>query len=148
MADTAAIREQHVKHEMGQCVHFNGIQHDKCRAGVAYRELFGNEPGWAKHLCCLGDKESPTTCGSAHFPTREEAEKEVDEFEARMDRFSKALRAAKDDAKAHGLKKGSGGYGNVKCPNCEDGQIKYSVASYNGHMHAACSTPHCASWME
>lgn len=57
------------------------------------------------------------------------------------------MAAAKQHAKSLGLKRGSGGRGQCKCPNCE-GEISYSVASVNGHMHARCSTPQCVSFME
>jgi hypothetical protein len=61
--------------------------------------------------------------------------------------FLRAVKAAKDHAKTVGLKKGHGGIGETKCPNCE-GTIKYSVASVNGHMWGSCSTEGCAKWME
>jgi ribosomal protein S27E len=59
-----------------------------------------------------------------------------------------ALGAAKDDAKAHGLGRGHGGTGSVKCPSCENGTIRYSVAGVNGHMHACRTTKGCVAWME
>jgi hypothetical protein len=38
--------------------------------------------------------------------------------------------------------------GQMKCPCCEGGTLGFSVAGYNGHIHARCSTPGCANWME
>jgi len=40
------------------------------------------------------------------------------------------------------------GSGNMKCPVCETGNLRYSRAAYNGHIHATCSTEGCVSWME
>jgi hypothetical protein len=35
----------------------------------------------------------------------------------------------------------------IDCPNC-DGTLTFGGNSYNGHVHAKCSTPDCCSWME
>lgn len=59
-----------------------------------------------------------------------------------------AVNAAHKDAKSRGLGKGSGGYGELLCPVCKTGILKYSVASYNGHIHGSCSTDGCVRWME
>ncbi|MDH5297883.1 MAG: hypothetical protein OEV91_02590 [Desulfobulbaceae bacterium] len=37
---------------------------------------------------------------------------------------------------------------SVDCPCCETGKLFYSISSYNGHIHAACDTGKCVSWME
>lgn len=65
-----------------------------------------------------------------------------------VDKFMKAHRAAKDHAKQQGLGRGNGGQGRMPCPAGCGGELRYSVASVNGHMHAACSTKGCVSWME
>lgn len=64
-----------------------------------------------------------------------------------MENFLAALKAVSVDAKERGLKKGSGGHGEIKCPNCP-GTIRYSVASVNGHIWACCSTPNCVRWIQ
>ena len=137
-----------IKREMTTCRHFNGVFiNDTCRAGVNYHELLGSGPGCFKALPCLS-KPDAISCARAEFRTREEAEREITDQDAQMVRFELAFRAAKANARENGLKQGNGGIGSLKCPNCADGKIRYSVASVNGHMHAACSTPHCVSWME
>jgi hypothetical protein len=40
------------------------------------------------------------------------------------------------------------GQGSIKCPICNLGELRYSRASYNGHVHARCSNKTCVSWME
>ncbi len=40
------------------------------------------------------------------------------------------------------------GSGSMDCPICKTGSLRYSRDSYNGHIHAACSTPICVRWME
>lgn len=40
------------------------------------------------------------------------------------------------------------GSGFMACPVCSEGKLRYSRASYNGHVHAHCSTSGCVSWMQ
>lgn len=40
------------------------------------------------------------------------------------------------------------GAGEMDCPVCKTGRLRYSRAAYNGHVHAACSTDNCVRWME
>lgn len=71
-----------VESEMAKCIHFTGIQHDTCAAGVNYGRLLGGPRfGWAKHLPCLSDPEA-IACEQCRFPTREEAEATVREMDA------------------------------------------------------------------
>ncbi len=37
--------------------------------------------------------------------------------------------------------------GIIECPKCK-GQLYYTVASINGHVHASCKTEKCLNWME
>lgn len=44
---------------------------------------------------------------------------------------------------------GQRGIANViPCPACGTGQLHYSVARSNGHIHARCSTPGCVTFMQ
>lgn len=40
------------------------------------------------------------------------------------------------------------GAGEMECPVCKTGKLRYSRAAYNGHVHARCSTDGCVAWME
>ena len=80
--------------------------------------------------------------------TQEESEAREAQIDAAIAKMTLAVPAAKEDAKKNGFRKGNGGAGSVPCPICQTGQLRYSVAGYNGHMHAACTTPNCMSWME
>jgi hypothetical protein len=40
------------------------------------------------------------------------------------------------------------GAGEMECPVCKTGKLRYSRAAYNGHVHARCSTDDCVAWME
>ncbi len=46
------------------------------------------------------------------------------------------------------IKKSGDNLGCIKCPECKDGKLYYTVASSNGHCHGQCSTKGCLSWME
>lgn len=141
------IRERFIKSAMDSCRHFNGIQNKKCQAGIEY-EAEGHSklmmPCIPKHI--NGRETWP--CSLFEIMSVADAEKEADERIIIMNRGANARRAAHDDAKAKGLGKGHGGYGSIPCPSGCGGTLRYSVASYNGHMHGKCSTQGCVSWME
>jgi hypothetical protein len=40
------------------------------------------------------------------------------------------------------------GNGTMPCPICGTGKLNYWRKSYNGHVHAACETIDCISWVE
>src|ERR1051326_3435555 len=148
-----SVREQLIANDLTRCVHFTGTVNETCKAGVNYRAVVGGpDLGWGTRLPCHGvfEREGVERVGCEHLhkPTLEEAERRVDESERRMAILALAHKAAKDDARAKGFKKGHGGVGELACPICDGGRLRYSVAGYNGHMHAACSTKGCASWME
>ena len=72
---------------------------------------------------------------------------EAAELSERFAKTIEAMAACKTDAKAKGFKMGNGGRGKIDCPVCH-GDLRYSVASVNGHMWGACSTEGCVRWME
>jgi hypothetical protein len=40
------------------------------------------------------------------------------------------------------------GSGQMSCPVCNTGTLRYSRDLSNGHVHARCSTEGCVAWME
>ena len=147
----AEQREKSILRIMATCAHFTGVQHETCKAGVNYHEQFGTGMGCFASIACTQayprDDFPMKECPSVQYPNREEAEAEESDREMRSKRCMEAMRAAHADAEAKGFKKGNGGASSMKCPLCETGELRYSVASYNGHMHAGC-TSGCVSWME
>ena len=72
-----STRRDTVEAEMSKCVHFTGIQHDICAAGVNYRALVGGPDfGWARKIPCLSEPGA-VPCASLRLPTLEEAEAKV-----------------------------------------------------------------------
>jgi hypothetical protein len=84
--------EEKVQQEMNRCIHFNGVQHDKCEAGVNYHELLGDGPGCFAHLPCLKDDSGTVVCPKREFCSRETAETNVNEHEAHIKQFLEDLR--------------------------------------------------------
>jgi isoaspartyl peptidase/L-asparaginase-like protein (Ntn-hydrolase superfamily) len=39
-------------------------------------------------------------------------------------------------------------FGKFPCPACGTGTVSYVRSRSNGHLHAACSTPHCFAVMQ
>lgn len=72
---------------MNRCIHFNGIVNETCNAGVSYKELLGDEAGWAAHMPCLRDEKSSVKCALASFLSLEQARKEIDEQDVRITEF-------------------------------------------------------------
>ena len=132
----------------GRCKHFNGTSKGVCEAGVEYRSVRDeSKQGSRAQYPCFREGEC-LACASRSLPTAEEAKAQANEIESHSAKMLAGLYAAKSDASAKGLKKGNGGQSECKCPVCEGGTIKYSVASINGHMWAKCTTDKCCAWME
>lgn len=140
------LKQQFVRSAQESCRHFNGIQNKMCNAGITYQESTIAEvmPCIPKHV----NGRATWSCALFEIMSQADAEKEAEGWVASVERMTKARHAAKDDAKAKGLGKGRGGAGSIPCPSCDGGTLRYSVASYNGHMHGRCSTLGCVSWME
>ena len=124
--------------ELATCRHFNGIQNETCRAGVRLSEMRdATGPGMARWPC-LG--ECAKTCAKRELRTEAEIDAEEAEFQRRFALVVPARAAIKATKLASGT---------IDCPLCQKpGALAFRVSSYNGHVHAACSTPNCLSWME
>lgn len=126
-----------------RCKHFNGTQHQTCKAGIAYADVktidktaVGRPP---LHLPCLGECD---TCPSREYSTPEEIA--AQEAEA-MKYISAVMIAMPAVKRAVGRQRGAAG--NMTCPVCKTGTLAYFVAR-NRHTSGACSTPDCVQWIE
>ena len=123
------------------CKHYRArFYHDTCNAGVAYADFMEVRP---LRFPCFESHGCPEKCALVEFPTPEEEalkEAELQELLARIGIVRTAIVEA------------TGGKwdvaGEIPCPCCEGGTVRYGVSGYNGHMRAGCSTPHCVSWQE
>jgi hypothetical protein len=140
---TPEIKQKCAERRTGQCRHFNGVQHGSCRVGIRYHDV---EP-----LPCLPqllNGRTPALCAQFSAITPGEARAEAEQWAEAVQRCVIGRSAASDHAKERGFGRGHGGVGEVPCPVCGAGTIRYSVAGYNGHMHGRCTTKGCVSWME
>ena len=63
--------------------------------------------------------------------------------------FAKVMQARNAIVEKHGRKKPTENVRNsMPCPCCENATLHYSISSYNGHIHGACDSKVCVSWME
>jgi hypothetical protein len=135
-------REEAIQREMQVCVHFRGMQHDACKAGVRFDTF--NQPDGRKPIPCLEMYDKCiTSCDLRKFPTREEAEAHEREVEQMFAQVNQARKAAVEHA---GGKRGV--RGSLPCPVCTTGTLHYSIAGINGHVHGRCTTEGCVLWME
>jgi hypothetical protein len=142
---TFKMSEQNRQRRAETCVHFTGIQNKACKAHHAYAQ-FG------RALPCLRPTGDPSAerppCVDRRYPTEEEIDARERRMGEGLERMGKARRAITSHIEETGRKGRS--YGDtIPCPCCEGGTLHYSYAgSYNGHIHAQCTTPGCNAWME
>lgn len=110
-----------------KCIHFNGIMNRCCEAGVKYEDVGTGKPF---QFPCL---QTGGECANASFRTEAEVEREL----KKMEQMSAATVASLIMLKEH-VKKTGEQFGKIKCP-CS-GELVYSVAQLNGHIHAKCKS--------
>lgn len=128
--------------KMTHCFHFNGVQNEKCRAGVRYQDV-STVPEWKVTTVPCWSLCAEAKCEHLSLWTPERIAERDEECRKSFERVVVARTAIV----AHtGGKRGV--TGAIDCPVCGSGKLRFSVASYNGHIHAACTTDGCARWME
>ena len=80
------------------CVHFRGLQHDVCAAGVRYADVHGDGVGTDRYPC-FRDSTCGETCPERRFPTAQE-------IAAEKRRLDDAIRQFQDRLANH------------ECPHC------------------------------
>ena len=120
-----------------------------CEAGVAFSSLENYGTKLFHSSCpCFGPEQSGE-CQHKEYPTAEEMAARDAEIKARFERTIIA-RAAIVDYLGGPWKRGMGkSGGRIDCPVCgKESALQFSRSGYNGHIHAACDTDDCVSWME
>ena len=128
----------------GCCIHFNGTCSKVCKAGVDYKTF-----GEGKSIPCIAKYARPDTpkCELRQEPTPEQIEQARAETAKLFERTATARKAIVDHLGGPWKKGAPAAKGSIECPHCK-GRLNFSRAGYNGHIHAACSTADCVSWME
>lgn len=151
----------------GTCVHYTGMQHDVCEAGVNYTAAFGDEAGRGCRAPCLqeykthervdgkyvpkwlpwprrGQTEIP--CDKRLMPTAEQIAEADAAIKRYLEKSVLALRIAhewKTWTESNRVEKNE----VVECPVCK-GRLHLSQSAHNGHIWGKCETEGCVSWME
>lgn len=135
------MSEETRRNHAQRCVHFTGVQHEVCKAGVRY-DSFAKNAG----LPCirLGGARPGNSCDKKQLPTEEEIQKHEDEIEATLKRFRTVAPVIEKVKKEH---KGTSWKGVEVCPVC-NGRLHMTHAAYNGHVWGKCETQGCLAWME
>jgi hypothetical protein len=115
-----------------KCIHFNGVMEMTCKAGVCYADVREEpESGPYKFPCLKQGGE----CGKAEFRTTEQVKANVEQIEGRGFKALIALAAIKDH---YAKTKQQSGFVPCEC----GGDICYTIASLNDHVHAKCKSCH------
>ena len=125
------------------CKHFTGTQHDQCAKGLSYDSVRVLKEGGGAKFPCLRSPE--VACPHREYPTQEEIAAHQVEVEGSFNRMIKAINAIRE--KVGPWKKGCGQHGMIPCPTCGK-PLHFSIAHFNGHIHARCSTLNCVSFMQ
>lgn len=136
------------------CNHYRALAtYDTCEVGIPYISVASRVHTDGKtypdfgRLPCISGHENAAPCDKCQYPTAEEIAAHDADIHERFGRIGK-IRAAIVQSLGGPWKKGMmGASGSVTCPCC-GGNVRFSRAGYNGHIHATCSTADCASWME
>lgn len=130
------------------CRHRTAFDREKfpvCKVGVNYHEFREVKPGltWMQSMPCLGESaEAIARCPQYSGYTDEEIAQHERDAEDSMKRIGEALKAIREHTKGE-----RGLQGQIPCPTCSK-PLHFSVARYNGHVHAKCETQGCVSFMQ
>lgn len=130
------------------CKHYRAMSDNKtCNASVAYDAfnglLFDQRPCFMRSGVVCGG------CDKQEFPTPAEIAVEDAEFQKLFERTNIARKAIVDHLGGPWKCGMKGSAGTIDCPVCKvEKSLRFSRSGYNGHIHAACKTENCVSWME
>lgn len=132
------------------CNHYRAAsENTTCNAGVEYSTVMS--AGHNRCPCFPKEGVPPKNavlCDKAEYPTPEEIAEWNDYIAAR---FAKTVtaRVAIEDHLGGPWKSGTPRCsGEIPCPCCDGGKLRFSRAGINGHIHAGCTTANCVQWME
>lgn len=117
------------------CIHFRGINHERCAAGVDWRALTGGDHvGIALRMPCMRGNNSTVECDYREWHTDETAARKLADFEAAL------ARKFEDDDLINGAHRMDGGVSQVfVCERCDRSQrfVTQSRAELLEHFRLA-----------
>ena len=146
------VKSQEIGKIMGTCRHFVGVGCEPCGAGVNVREhVGGDDLGWACRIPCVRPSanafiraDEVVPCDRFDAPSSAEAEAEVAEVDALIERMEKLGPVVQELKKEHA---GKGYQGVLECPLC-GGRLHVSIAAINGHVWLRCESDGCVRIQE
>lgn len=155
----------------GHCKYYNGLGMNRdlstktCDAGIVYlqvaRPLTDKERAWhnanypelnesstaiLKRIPCFAENGLQANCSQFCEPTEKELEDQENEWKKRFTDMMIVRKTITDYIQINNLPRGCSG--KLSCPICNQGEVLWSRASFNLHIHARCTTPGCVHWME
>lgn len=129
------------------CKHYRAMsEHDTCEAGVRYDSFTGLK--FEARPCFERDGVAPPGCELAVFQTPEERAAREKELNERFAAIGLARQAIVEYCGGPWKRGMPSRQGEIDCPACKTGKLRFSRAGYNGHIHAGCTTGGCVRWME
>lgn len=131
------------------CNHYRAMSdHKTCKVGVSYDSFKGMS--FENHPCfCKPGSDPNAGCSLMEMPTSEQLAEEEAYFAKRFEMTGKARAAIVQHLGGPWKQGAPGASGTIDCPVCgAEKSLRFSRAGYNGHIHAACQTENCVSWME
>lgn len=118
-----------------------GPEHPTCQAGVDYAPFSADR---SDERPCYGENDAAKArCDKYAGWSAKEVAAHGARMDARLRRIGLIRKAIVSEADSKNI---AGGI--IACPCCKEGRVRWSRARSNGHIHARCSTPDCAGWME
>lgn len=126
----------------GKCIHFNGIQNERCERNVSYSVNWPDGPP----PCIQHELRSvKKPCPFREEPTSEQVEASRREDDEEFEKFKVALKVA--NAWRVNPKPAVNRADIVECPVC-NGKLHLRQSARNGHVTGQCETARCVFWME
>lgn len=89
MSENDDLRERVYLRALNKCLHFNGVQHGTCKAGVAYKDIWHDPNGGSSTPC---HDKACTRCPKQQFPTPEQAREEADKWEKLVEEATRRIK--------------------------------------------------------
>ena len=158
--ETKRVRPTREEQIGGRCKHFTGVSNKCCKAGVRYVDVerrhspMNYDSGGVTYSsslsrpCITKYNHAGAECDKLEFPTAEEIAAIMERQEKGLLGIMKARAAIVEKIGPYVKRKSPDVAGSLACPVCTTGTLGYRRATFNGHIHARCSTEGCVAWME
>ena len=128
------------------CIHFHGMVHTLCGAGVDLKLFNGNDPiGLTKAVPCIAGN-CVDTCNKRRFPSPEEVARYNAEIRMRVGAFADALKLISEAAEKRETTDFAVVSGVISCPLCGN-SLRYTYNYHTKKSYGRCKTRECLSWL-